>query len=396
MIGGDRKNQVYRTGLGADIAFAVALLASYFAMFSSFSTSSALEVTLLIVLGTAYLMIGIYGYSFAGKSGQLKIQLLYFAVQLLLGAAIIYLSKGSIYNALILLPLAGHSVVMLPPNASYLVNLAITLAFSIGTYMLPAGWSGLVAILPTFLTGQIFIVVFTQMAISEERARKEVERLFVELEMANHQLREYAAQVEDLAIANERNRLAREIHDGLGHYLTTIHMQIQAGRAVIDQDPERARKAFLTAQSLAQEALQEVRRSVFALRESAKSSLGLEDSIQELIRTDDNPGLDIEFKLLGEKRPLAAQAQLTLFRAVQEGMNNVRKHANASHVWIELDFSPEQRVRLSFRDDGVGSEDPTGGFGLIGLKERVQLINGDVQISSAPGQGFLIEVVVPG
>jgi len=285
---------------------------------------------------------------------------------------------------------------MLPPNASYLVNLAITLAFSIGTYMLPAGWSGLVAILPTFLTGQIFIVVFTQMAISEERARKEVERLFVELEMANHQLREYAAQVEDLAIANERNRLAREIHDGLGHYLTTIHMQIQAGRAVIDQDPERARKAFLTAQSLAQEALQEVRRSVFALRESAKSSLGLEDSIQELIRTDDNPGLDIEFKLLGEKRPLAAQAQLTLFRAVQEGMNNVRKHANASHVWIELDFSLEQRVRLSFRDDGVGSEDPTGGFGLIGLKERVQLINGDVQISSAPGQGFLIEVVVPG
>ena len=178
-----------------------------------------LELLLMIGLGIAYMAIGIYGYAFAVRSGKLHYHLAYFAIQLLLGGMIVFLGKGAGFNAMVLLPLAGHSVVLLPRSWRLAVNIAI-----VGTYALalnPPGvnnwgmiWSGM----PLFLAGQIFIVVFTQMAVSEEKARAEVELLVKELEEANQRLREYSLQVEELTITKERNRLVRQIgfqHDAL-------------------------------------------------------------------------------------------------------------------------------------------------------------------------------------
>jgi signal transduction histidine kinase len=234
------------------------------------------------------------------------------------------------------------------------------------------------------------------MAVNEERAHGEVARLVTELEDANQRLREYALQIEELATTKERNRLAREIHDGLGHFLTTIFMQIQAARAVMEANPKRSMDAMNTAQNLTQEALEEVRRSVASLRDVPGETLPLPERIEKMINNYETTELEPEMTILGSPRILSSQAQLTIFRSAQEGINNACKHAQASKIWVILDYRDENLVRLTIRDNGVGAEQTDGGFGLLGLRERVKLLDGKFQINTVLGQGFTLEVAIPG
>jgi signal transduction histidine kinase len=205
-------------------------------------------------------------------------------------------------------------------------------------------------------------------------------------------------QVEELATAKERNRLAREIHDSLGHYLTVINVQIEAARAVIGNDPPRALDALRKAQSLAQEGLADVRRSVAALRASPTEDRPLPEALAALAAENRASGLLTELAVTGAPRPLPPQTELTLYRAMQEGLTNIRKHARAARVDITLDYGDNERVRLVVHDNGVGDspDGRPGGYGLLGVRERTHLLGGEVRIRSAEGQGFTLEVELPG
>jgi signal transduction histidine kinase len=387
---------VIKTGAGADLAFAVVLLASYLATFSALQTASTLEILLMISLGIAYVSIGIYGYGFCARSNRLGIHLAYFAIQIPLGGLIVYLARGAGFNALILLPLAGHSVMLLGRWWMISVNAMILSAYVIAVISFSNDWTAVFNGLPIFLAGQVFIVAFTQMAVNEEKARQEVERLATELANANQRLREYALQVEELAITKERNRLAREIHDGLGHYLTTVHMQIQAAQAVMPQDPQHSLEIMHTAQNVTQEALADIRRSVGALRASVGEIMPLSEEIRKMIKGYEMTGIIAKLEVVGKPRPLNPKSHLTLYRAAQEGLNNISKHAEASHVTLYLNYDEEQQVRLVIEDDGKGTDQIEGGFGLMGLRERALLLHGEFQVTSSPGQGFKLEIGVPG
>jgi signal transduction histidine kinase len=388
---------VVKTGKGLNLAFAVIVMASYFATFSSLQKASLLDIALLIVLGITYIAIGIYGFEFCLKTPSLVLRLAYFGIQIPMGGVIVYLTHGAGFNALLLLPLAGHSVVLLMPYWVQAANIITMLVYVGSVYAFSHNWTNVWTGLPIFLAGEIFIVVFTQMAVNEERAHGEVARLVTELEDANHRLREYALQIEELATTKERNRLAREIHDGLGHFLTTIFMQIQAAQAIMDSDSKRAKDAMNTAQNLTQEALVEIRRSVASLRDVPPGeTLPLPQRIEKMIKNYETIELQPEMIVIGSPRILSSQGQLTLFRSAQEGLNNACKHAQASKVWITLDYGDENFVHLTVRDDGLGAEQTDGGFGLLGLQERVNLLNGTFQTISVPGQGFTLEVAVPG
>ena len=391
----DRSFRPIQTGSDADLAFAVVVLASYFTTFSTLQSSSTYELLLQISLGVAYITVGIYGYSLALRAGKRPYHLLYFGIQVSLGGWIVYLGSGAAYNAMVLLPLAGHSVILLPRNWRAAINIAIVGAYVAALTLSLPGWSAMWSGLPLFLAGQIFIIVFTQMAVNEERARSEVEQLARDLGTANQSLREYALQVEELTITRERNRLAREIHDGLGHYLTTIYMQVQAARAIMKGDPLKAQEALNTAQNLTQEALVDVRRSVAALRGSLNQGLTLTEEIEKLLKACENMGISGEMKVMGAPRVLSPQSQWAVYRAVQEGINNTCKHARASQVSVMLDYSRVDQVRLVVQDDGQGAAQLEGGFGLIGMRERVHLLNGEFQIVTAPGEGFRLEVCIP-
>jgi signal transduction histidine kinase len=393
----DRPFRPFQTGNDADVAFAVVVLASYFTTFSGTQDATTFELLLMIGLGIAYIAMGIYGYAFVARSGKLTYHLAYFTIQFLLGGSIVFLGKGVGFNAMVLLPLAGHSVMLLPRSLRLVVNIGIVLTYALALNPFTANnWGNIWSGLPMFLAGQIFIVAFTQMAVSEEKARSEVEQLVDELEEVNQRLREFAMQVEELATTKERNRLAREIHDGLGHYLTTIYMQIQAARAVMKKDLQKSQEALGTAQNLTQEALVDVRRSVAALRDMPNDSFSLHEEVEKMLKGAEGSGISSEMKVLGSPRVLTPQTLLTMYRAVQEGINNTCKHAHASRLSVIIDYTQSSQVKLVLQDDGVGAGQMDGGFGLLGMRERVHLLKGEMTVITGPNDGFRLEISVPG
>ena len=234
-----------------------------------------------------------------------------------------------------------------------------------------------------------------QMYIEEENAHDKINQLINELEAANKNLKNYANQVEELTIVRERNRLAREIHDGLGHYLTVIHMQIQAAKAVMKNHPEKAVILLDIAQNQSQEALVDVRKSVATLRDSEEARIPLTERINQLVRTTSTDALHITCEVLGMAKPGYPQLELTIFRIVQEGIQNCIKHAQASKLNITLDYGEEGMLRLNIQDNGIGTENIHGGFGLIGMRERVKQLGGSLNYIAKMGEGFTIEVQVP-
>ena len=384
-----------RTGSNADIAFAIVVLTSYFATFSSIRQAAFVDVLLIIILGIAYIMLGIYGYSFAARSNNALLRKLYFVVQLPLGCLIIALGKGAGFSALLLLPLGGQAVVLLADYWAYITNLGVVVAYIIAVKSFTSAWPDVWTNLPIFLAGLVFIVVFTQVAVGEEKARKEVERLLAELQETNQRLREYSLKAEELAVVKERNRLAREIHDGLGHYLTTVNMEIQAARATLTKRPDRASELLVKASALSQEALADVRNSVATLRAPIDENQPLGEIISDVVKSCECSGIETNFLVIGSERPLSPAVRLALFRTIQESVSNVQKHSHASNLWVTLDFRQSQQTLLTIKDDGVGSENADGGFGLLGMRERARLVNGDLLINTSPGEGFVIQLTVP-
>lgn len=214
------------------------------------------------------------------------------------------------------------------------------------------------------------------------------------LEAAHRKLSEYAAQVEELATMHERNRLAREIHDNLGHYLTVVNMQIESARTVLESDSARSAYLLERAQALTREGLSDIRRSVAALRSSPIEQNPLPDALRSLIVEHRASGVVIAYQVEGEVAPLPERVEHILYRVAQEGLTNLHKHAQATAAELRLIFQT-RCVMLILRDNGVGSANPSSGFGLFGVQERVRLVGGQCTVQTSPGNGFVLHVEVP-
>ncbi len=381
---------------GTDLAFALVVFISFFTAFSTSSISSPFLITVIICLGIAYISNGIYGFSYVRKSKTLTIKLVYFLLQLIIGGLIIYYGKGAGFTTLILLPVVAHTAMILDQDWSIIVNIGVLLTHALSVWAFSQSLAQIWETLPIFFAGQVFILIFTQMAVTELKAREELEKLASDLSEANRHLSEYAEQVHILAVTQERNRFAREIHDGLGHYLTTINMQISASAAVARKDPQKAIYMLENAQKLISEALVDVRDSVYALRKDAADIEDLPSRIQKIAESASSVEREVSFSLVGVVRPVSPQVDLTIYRAAQEGVNNAQKHSKATKIKIVLDYSKENLIELEIKDNGVGAEKMQNGFGLLGLQERVRLLNGNAEITNNPGQGFTIRISIPG
>jgi signal transduction histidine kinase len=228
--------------------------------------------------------------------------------------------------------------------------------------------------------------------VREERARETSHRL----DESNRKLAQYAGEVERLSTIQERNRLAREIHDNLGHYLTAVNMQLEVAMMHLPPDEENARPALDKAQALTKEALSEIRRSISALRATPIENRTLHEAIELLVAEHRAIGNKVDFRVVGTIRPCSAMIEMAFYRIAQEGLTNIRKHAQATSADLVLNYSDSELVSLDIRDDGIGSERSDGGFGLLGIQERVQLLGGTLTIDTAKGRGFLLKVVIPG
>lgn len=253
-----------------------------------------------------------------------------------------------------------------------------------------------------FTVGIVLVITIARVVTKEKASRTRAEDLLSELEVSHRQLKEYAGQVAELATTRERNRLARDIHDTLGHYLTVINVQLEKALALRDKKPREADRAVSDAKRLASEALQDVRRSVGALRTTQELPEFIQ-SLTELVERVQSESCAIELHIEGDEASFSKQGLLALYRAVQEGLTNVQRHAGASHIWIDLHFG-DQEATLILRDNGHGFDAASwqhaepgrdGGYGLQGLQERLELFGGDLQIESISAHGTTLRVTLP-
>ena len=229
-------------------------------------------------------------------------------------------------------------------------------------------------------------------------------RYAIERMRADKALRQSEERLRELAVLEERNRMAREIHDTLAQGFTGIVIQIEAAEQVMKGSPDQVSEHLNKAKGLARESLQEARRSVWDLLPRALEGRNLETALEdEVKRYPNTAGEAVSFTLKGKERRLPENLQAAMLRICQESLTNVRRYASASKVEVTLSFHAEA-VALRIRDDGVGfdyqrvkneAEGRLGGFGLSGMEQRVQLLRGSFEVTSTKGEGTLVEVVVP-
>jgi signal transduction histidine kinase len=249
-------------------------------------------------------------------------------------------------------------------------------------------------------SGIVFALLATTLLERYSNQTKQAERLLQELQTANLELKAAHQKETDLAIAQERLRLARDIHDGLGHHLTVLSIQLQAASKLAGRDPQAVAEVIEICRSETQAALEDVRHSVSVMRQSPEVDRSLPEALTSLAQSFDRlTGVDVSFELVGSAFDLSPIARQTFYRAVQEGLTNAQKHAqDVQYIDIRLVYEP-QSVRLSVRDDGQGLSAealPTlAGFGLEGLRERVEQLGGVFRSGPGKTRGFELEICIP-
>ena len=262
-------------------------------------------------------------------------------------------------------------------------------------------YPSLLSLLPAFA----FVAVFSLTMRLQQEQRDRAERLLrrleesnAELERAHRQLQEYADEVEELTIVRERTRVAREIHDTLGHHLSILNIQLETISKLQERDPARAAVEIAEARRVATQSMQEVRNAVAALRPASIATLNLPQAITQLANEFERSveGIQITLDLEAQLPLLAPDVQVAFYRAAQEAFTNVRKHSQASKVLVRLRYEDES-LELLVLDNGRGitHTEKGSGFGLVGLRERFELLGGEVVYGQAEQGGFRVSVRAP-
>ena len=222
-----------------------------------------------------------------------------------------------------------------------------------------------------------FLTLFMFLLVAESKSRKRAEEL--------------AKEVEILATAVERNRIARDIHDSLGHTLTTLGVQLELAQKLHGINTARATQALANAQQLATQSLSDVRNTISAIR---NEDFNLEKALKALINQFRNDDLfDIQAQLELPNIPLQISHQI--YCIVKEALYNAQKHSRASLLTIKSQINANQ-ITIEIADNGIGfnRDRVNSGSGLRGMLERSQLINGQLKIDTAPDRGTRIQLVI--
>ena len=265
---------------------------------------------------------------------------------------------------------------------------ALLLAMGARPLAFPVAWSlillrTLIYLLAGYLIVRLMIV---------QRAQR------LALTEANARLTRFAATVEQLAVARERSRLARDLHDTLAHSLSAVAVQLEGARAQWSEDPAAARDLQAKALASARQGLVEVRRAIQALRASPLEDLGLLLALAELADTTAaRSGQALRLDLPDRLPPLDPAVEQGIYRIASEALANAAQHAAATTLTLALQLA-DRRLTLTIADDGV-SFDParaeaSGHFGLLGMSERSTLIGGELTIESRPRQGTIVRLSV--
>lgn len=252
-------------------------------------------------------------------------------------------------------------------------------------------WLIISSINTAFLFGLIlvFVLMLVNALLTERQSRQQ-------LTFAHNQLRNYALRIEDQATLQERNRIAREIHDSLGHALTAQSIQLENALLFCHSHPDKTQVFVSEAKQLGAMALKEIRQSISTLRSDPLQGKNLESALINLIEnfsTRTNITLNSNICL---QHPVTSEVKTAVYRIVQEALTNIFKHSYATEVTLNLQTQLEY-LHLLIEDNGRGfnPEQNTTGFGLQGMRERTVALGGNFQLASQIGMGCCVNVYIP-
>jgi signal transduction histidine kinase len=229
-----------------------------------------------------------------------------------------------------------------------------------------------------------------------------VSRKFHEAEIARERAQRAEREREErarLAVSDERARIARELHDVVGHSVSVMTVQASAARRLLRPHQEKEREALMVVEQTGREALAEMRRLVGVLRRPEEApALAPQPSLEQierLVEQTREAGLPVDLRIEGEPVQLPAGLDLTAYRFVQEGLTNTLKHARAHSAEVMVRYG-DGHVELTVNDDGDGGGDGGGsGHGLVGIRERVSVYGGELDAGPRPGGGFRLRARLP-
>lgn len=254
-------------------------------------------------------------------------------------------------------------------------GIAFSAYLDVYTPLLQSCFTGLESLM-VYLNILLFVLYMILLFTSQKEENERIRKLNEQLNQANDQLRDYAVNMERMAQMRERNRLAREIHDTLGHTLTGIIMGADAGLALFDIAPEESRKRIQVVAQSARDGLTDVRRSIKALRPDALERFTLEQALEGLVEDFRlTTSAQITYSQEAEELRLDTDEEDTLYRVVQEGLTNAVRHGKADRIEIRITRT-ENEVMVSIRDNGTGCGKTEEGFGLRHMRERLEMLGG--------------------
>ncbi|HEY9685303.1 MAG TPA: sensor histidine kinase [Oculatellaceae cyanobacterium] len=328
--------------------------------------------------------------SFPYRFGYLLLELCIVFAASIFGAYRVFslLFATVIAKAALLLPFRGLIALMFITAALHLTGSQLNPIISHEEATKPS--SSLISLLEYRFESEAFMLsllvlvgLMSRTVVSERESKRQVEEL--------------AMEVETLATFQERARIAREIHDALGHTLTSLNIQLEVAKKMQDRDPEKSRAALYSAKELASQSLNDVRQALHMIVPSREDSdpFDINEAIPQLVRqVEQNQPVKIRLDL--ERVKLSANKSHHLYCIVRECLTNIQRHASATQIGIAFS-QPADIILVEISDDGRGfdPQEAGGGFGLSGMKERVEFLGGSLAIQSSPGVGTKIKVSVP-
>ena len=353
---------------------------------SAFTSLTLWAKAAILALCLAFCGVHAFGFSRANTSGRLS---MYFIAQGIIILSLLRLSASSDIFVLLFYILALEAATVL--IARYALTWIAGFYLFASLNMLWNQVTGGIYVVFFYAAGFLLTAVFGTALRQTEIARRKNEDLLEELKTTQHQL-------QDLAVTKERNRMAREMHDSLGHRLTVSIVQLEGAQRLIPTDPERAARMVGTMRDEMKEALAELRRTVSALRAPIPVDQSLDSVLSTLSQSfQQSTGIPTHITVSPGFPELPEAYRLAFYRMAQEGLTNIQRHAMAQNAWMHL-MADDQNIALLIEDDGKGIADPNenrAGSGLIGLRERAMQLNGEMQLVGRQGGGTQLIVTVP-
>jgi NarL family two-component system sensor histidine kinase YdfH len=377
--------------------FLILTFAFAFVYIQSIFSNAALREPARLILFTVLMNVHIALHWLSARLRKWSRVAVYLVVQCALAFVVVYLAANIAPLMALYMGLIGETIGLLREKPRWMIAAVVALlGLSFLNYILLVGRADWYWWLLAMLPMTFFVAVYVTLYSRQAEARRRAQLLLKDLEVANRQLSEYSAQVEDLTLTTERQRMARELHDTLSQGLAGLILQLEAVDAHLAGDrTERGRSILRQSMEKARGTLAEARQAIDNLRQPAERDLA-EAVRQEAERFTNATGIPCEPEI-DIPIDIPDLVSETSVRAISEGLTNVARHAKAKNVTLRL-TGIEKRLEIEICDDGVGFDPQAvqaGHYGLLGMRERVRLAGGRLEVRSESGKGTCITLRFP-